>query len=82
MISLLRASVSLTAKQSGYLFLSLEQMFQVSTIIKVEKDGDGKKLGCDMGKHAWDCGSFLRSRWFAIGYSARIAEITPITAEP
>lgn len=82
MISLLRASVSLTAEQSGYLFLSLEHMFKVSAIVKVEKDGDGKKLRCDMGKHAGDCGSFLRSRWFSTGYSAQIAEITPRTAEP
>lgn len=62
MISLLRASVSSTAKQSRYHFLSLEQMFEGSSITKVKKHGDGRELGCDVGKHGWDGGSFLRSR--------------------
>lgn len=70
MISLLRALVSSTAKQSRYLFLSLEQMFEGSNITKIEKHGDGRELGCDVGKHGWDGGSFLRSRESATAFSA------------
>lgn len=72
MISLLRASVSSTAKQSGYLFLSLEQMFEGSNIAKVEKHRDGRKLGCDVGAYGWDGGSFLRSRSLPQSFLCRL----------